>query len=110
MAYWRAKRGTASILRSLATCRSGFFPVVRSNRSGGFYCSEYWGRRCPQSFWDVAWYWKGGVIYYGGIVGSGCLFRYKRSCVRLPYHVAIHVLSPFDRRLVRCSAASWLFS
>ena len=34
-----------------------------------FYCIEYWGRDI-QSLWEALQYWKGGIVYYGGIVGG----------------------------------------
>ena len=34
-----------------------------------FYCFQYWGRDI-NSLWDVLQYWKGGIVYYGGILGA----------------------------------------
>jgi phosphatidylglycerol---prolipoprotein diacylglyceryl transferase len=38
-----------------------------------FYCFEYWGDDI-KSVWDVVQYWKGGIVYYGGIVGGSLAF------------------------------------
>ena len=34
-----------------------------------FYCIQYWGRGID-SLLDVVQYWKGGIVYYGGILGG----------------------------------------
>ena len=43
-----------------------------------FYCFEYWGTDI-HSLWDVFQYWKGGIVYYGGIVGGIVGFFVYRS-------------------------------
>jgi phosphatidylglycerol:prolipoprotein diacylglycerol transferase len=52
-----------------------------------FYCIEYWGTRIT-SIWDAFQYWKGGIVYYGGIIGGTAAFfvyRYFRPFPLRPY-------------------------
>ena len=51
-----------------------------------FYCIEYWGT--DQEVWDVVQYWKGGIVYYGGILGGSLAFfvyRHFRPFPLRPY-------------------------
>jgi phosphatidylglycerol:prolipoprotein diacylglycerol transferase len=48
-----------------------------------FYCFEYWGGEIKTA-WDVVQYWKGGVVYYGGIVGGLLAFLSIGGCDRFP--------------------------
>ena len=38
-----------------------------------FYCFQYWGRGI-NSLLDVLQYWKGGIVYYGGVLGGSIAF------------------------------------
>jgi phosphatidylglycerol---prolipoprotein diacylglyceryl transferase len=56
-----------------------------------FYCFEYWGEEI-KSVWDVVQYWKGGVVYYGGIIGGVAAFfayRWIRPFPLRPYMDAV---------------------
>ena len=56
-----------------------------------FYCFQYWGRGI-NSLLDVLQYWKGGIVYYGGVLGGSIAFfvyRYFRPFPLRPYLDAI---------------------
>ena len=67
LASWRAKREKLDpeVILDMA------FWVVFSGMVGArlFYCYEYWGQEI-KSVWDILQYWKGGIVFYGGIVGG----------------------------------------
>jgi phosphatidylglycerol---prolipoprotein diacylglyceryl transferase len=71
LAYWRAKRERLDpeVIGDMS------FWVFLFGLMGArlFYCVEYWGDEI-KSLWDVVQYWKGGVVYYGGIVGGVAAF------------------------------------
>jgi phosphatidylglycerol:prolipoprotein diacylglycerol transferase len=58
-----------------------------------FYCAEYWGDEI-KSLWDVVQYWKGGVVYYGGIVGGVAAFFVYRTLRPFPLRPYMDVLAP----------------
>jgi phosphatidylglycerol:prolipoprotein diacylglycerol transferase len=58
-----------------------------------FYCFEYWGEDI-KSLWDVAQYWKGGVVYYGGIVGGVAAFFFYWKIRPFPLRPYMDVLAP----------------
>ena len=56
-----------------------------------FYCVQYWGRGI-NTLLDVVQYWKGGIVYYGGVLGGSVAFfvyRYFRPFPLRPYLDAI---------------------
>jgi phosphatidylglycerol:prolipoprotein diacylglycerol transferase len=56
-----------------------------------FYCVQYWGDQV-KTVWDVVQYWKGGIVYYGGILGGVLAFfayRYFRPFPLRPYFDAL---------------------
>ena len=67
LAAWRAKRGKLDpdVILDMA------FWIVFSGMVGArlTYCYEYWGQDI-KSFWDILQYWKGGIVFYGGIIGG----------------------------------------
>ena len=67
LAYWRARRERLDpeVIGDMS------FWVFLFGLIGArlFYCIEYWGDDI-KTLWDVVQYWKGGVVYYGGIVGG----------------------------------------
>jgi phosphatidylglycerol:prolipoprotein diacylglycerol transferase len=58
-----------------------------------FYCFEYWGEDI-KTLWDVAQYWKGGVVYYGGIVGGVAAFFFYWKLRPFPVRPYMDVLAP----------------
>ena len=58
-----------------------------------FYCIEYWGEDI-KSLWDVVQYWKGGVVYYGGIVGGVAAFFFYWRLRPFPLRPYMDVLAP----------------
>jgi phosphatidylglycerol---prolipoprotein diacylglyceryl transferase len=91
LAYWRAKRerldpeviGDMSFWLFL-------FGLIGARL---FYCFEYWGGDI-KSLWDVAQYWKGGVVYYGGIVGGLAAFFVYRALRPFPLRPYMDVIAP----------------
>jgi phosphatidylglycerol:prolipoprotein diacylglycerol transferase len=63
-----------------------------------FYCFQYWGREI-HSLMDVVQFWKGGIVYYGGILGGAIAFLvYRHYLYRLnkpfPLRPYLDVLAP----------------
>ena len=58
-----------------------------------FYCYEYWGREI-KSVLDVVQYWKGGIVFYGGIVGGTIAFFVYRWFRPFPLRPYMDVLAP----------------
>ena len=58
-----------------------------------FYCIEYWGKDI-KSLWDVLQYWKGGIVYYGGILGGVAAFFVYRHFRPFPFRPYMDVLAP----------------
>jgi phosphatidylglycerol---prolipoprotein diacylglyceryl transferase len=58
-----------------------------------FYCIEYWGKDI-NSVGDVLQYWKGGIVYYGGILGASAAFLVFRHFRPFPFRPFLDVLAP----------------
>jgi phosphatidylglycerol---prolipoprotein diacylglyceryl transferase len=58
-----------------------------------FYCFEYWGVEI-NSLRDVLQYWKGGIVFYGGVVGSAIAFLIYRKLRPFPLRPYMDVLAP----------------
>jgi phosphatidylglycerol:prolipoprotein diacylglycerol transferase len=91
LAAWRAKRENLDpeVILDMA------FWVVFSGMVGArlFYCYEYWGQEI-KSFWDVLQYWKGGIVFYGGIVGGTIAFFVYRAYRPFPLRPYMDVIAP----------------
>jgi phosphatidylglycerol---prolipoprotein diacylglyceryl transferase len=58
-----------------------------------FYCVQYWGRGI-NNLLDVFQYWKGGIVYYGGIFGGVLAFLIYRKYRNLPLRPYLDALAP----------------
>jgi phosphatidylglycerol:prolipoprotein diacylglycerol transferase len=58
-----------------------------------FYCIQYWGRDID-SILDVFQYWKGGIVYYGGIFGGFLAFLIYCKVRKLPVRPYMDALTP----------------
>ncbi len=58
-----------------------------------FYCIQYWGRGI-NSILDVFQYWKGGIVYYGGIFGGVLAFLIYRRVRGFPLRPYLDALAP----------------
>jgi len=58
-----------------------------------FYCIQYWGRGID-SFLDIFQYWKGGIVYYGGIIGGVLAFLIYRRVRGFPLRPYLDALAP----------------
>ncbi|AMV39043.1 prolipoprotein diacylglyceryl transferase [Planctomyces sp. SH-PL62] len=58
-----------------------------------FYCIQYWGRGIDGVL-DVFQFWKGGIVYYGGIFGGVAAFFLYRWINRFPVRPYIDLLAP----------------
>jgi phosphatidylglycerol:prolipoprotein diacylglycerol transferase len=91
LAYWRARRERLDpeVIGDMS------FWVFLFGLIGArlFYCFEYWGDDI-KSLWDVAQYWKGGVVYYGGIVGGVAAFFFYWKLRPFPMRPYMDVLAP----------------
>ncbi len=91
LASWRAKREKLDpeVILDMA------FWVVFSGMVGArlFYCYEYWGQEI-KTFWDILQYWKGGIVFYGGIVGGSIAFLAYRRYRPFPLRPYMDVMAP----------------
>ena len=81
---------------SRSRCHHGHGLLGFSLRDGGarlFYCIEYWGTEI-QSLWEVLQYWKGGIVYYGGLIGGSVAFFVYRRMRPFPLRPYMDVLAP----------------
>jgi len=58
-----------------------------------FYSIQYWGRGI-NSLLDVVQYWKGGIVYYGGILGGAIAFFGFHHFRPFPLRPYFDVLAP----------------
>jgi phosphatidylglycerol:prolipoprotein diacylglycerol transferase len=58
-----------------------------------FYCVQYWGDKI-KTVWEVVQYWKGGIVYYGGILGGSLAFLVYRHFRPFPLRPYLDVLAP----------------
>jgi phosphatidylglycerol:prolipoprotein diacylglycerol transferase len=91
LAAWRARREKLDpeVILDMA------FWVCFSGMVGArlFYCYEYWGYEI-KSVWDVLQYWKGGIVFYGGIVGGTIAFFVYRWYRPFPLRPYMDVMAP----------------
>jgi phosphatidylglycerol:prolipoprotein diacylglycerol transferase len=91
LAYWRARREhlDPEVIADMS------FWVFLFGLMGArlFYCFEYWGDEI-KTVWDVVQYWKGGVVYYGGIIGGVIAFFVYRWLRPFPLRPYMDVLAP----------------
>ncbi len=91
LASWRAKREKLDpeVILDMA------FWVVFSGMVGArlFYCYEYWGQEI-KTFWDILQYWKGGIVFYGGVVGGSIAFLVYRRYRPFPLRPYMDVMAP----------------
>jgi phosphatidylglycerol:prolipoprotein diacylglycerol transferase len=59
-----------------------------------FYCVEYWGTPQMKSVWDAFQYWKGGIVFYGGIIGGSIAFFVYRHFRPFPLRPYMDALAP----------------
>lgn len=91
LACWRARREKLDpdVIMDMS------FWVVFFGMVGArlFYCVEYWGVEI-KSLWDVLQYWKGGIVFYGGVIGSTLAFFIYRRLRPFPLRPYMDVLAP----------------
>jgi phosphatidylglycerol:prolipoprotein diacylglycerol transferase len=91
LAWWRARREhlDPEVIIDMAfwVCLFGMIGARL------FYCIEYWGQEI-KSLWDVVQYWKGGIVFYGGIVGGTVSFLVYRRLRPFPLRPYMDVLAP----------------
>ncbi len=58
-----------------------------------FYCVEYWGVEV-KSLWQALQFWKGGIVYYGGIIGGVLAGLVYRQFHPFPLRPFLDVLAP----------------
>jgi phosphatidylglycerol:prolipoprotein diacylglycerol transferase len=91
LAWWRARRERLDpeIIMDMA------FWVFLFGMVGArlFYCIEYWGTEI-KTVWEVVQYWKGGIVFYGGLIGSVIAFFVYRRLRPFPLRPYMDVLAP----------------
>lgn len=58
-----------------------------------FYCIQYWGHGI-NSLLDVVQYWKGGIVYYGGVLGGILAFFAYHRFNPFPLRPVMDALAP----------------
>jgi phosphatidylglycerol:prolipoprotein diacylglycerol transferase len=91
LAWWRCKREglDAEVIPDMALWV--FLCGLVGART--FYCIEYWGRDV-HNLWEAFQYWKGGIVYYGGIVGGVIGFFVYRWRHPFPVRPYLDALAP----------------
>jgi phosphatidylglycerol:prolipoprotein diacylglycerol transferase len=91
LAWWRARREglDPEVIMDMA------FWVFLLGMVGArlFYCIEYWGTEI-KNIWEVLQYWKGGIVFYGGLIGSVLAFFVYRRAHPFPLRPYMDVLAP----------------
>ena len=91
LAAWRARREKLDPDVILDMAFWIFFTGLVGARL--FYCIEYWGDQV-KTVWDVVQYWKGGIVYYGGILGGSLAFFVYRHFRPFPLRPYLDALAP----------------
>jgi phosphatidylglycerol:prolipoprotein diacylglycerol transferase len=91
LAWWRARREglDPDVVLDMA------FWVFLSGLIGArtFYCIEFWGRDI-HNLLEAFQYWKGGIVYYGGIIGGTMGFFAYRWFHPFPVRAYLDVVAP----------------
>ena len=91
LAAWRARREKLNPDVILDMAFWVFFIGLIGARL--FYCIQYWGDQV-KTVWDVVQYWKGGIVYYGGILGGSLAFLVYRHFRPFPLRPYLDALAP----------------
>jgi phosphatidylglycerol:prolipoprotein diacylglycerol transferase len=91
LATWRARREKLDPDVILDMAFWIFFMGLVGARL--FYCIQYWGHGID-SMLDVVQYWKGGIVYYGGILGGVIAFFVYRHYRPFPLRPYLDALAP----------------
>jgi phosphatidylglycerol:prolipoprotein diacylglycerol transferase len=91
MATWRARREKLDPEIILDMAFWLFLVGIVGARL--FYCFQYWGRGI-NSWLDVIQYWKGGLVYYGGILGGAIAFFVYRHFRPFPLRPYLDTMAP----------------
>jgi phosphatidylglycerol---prolipoprotein diacylglyceryl transferase len=91
LAWWRARREG---LDGDVILDMGFWIFVAGLIGARtFYCIEYWGRDI-HNLLEAFQYWKGGIVYYGGIVGGTIGFFTYRWFYPFPLRPYLDAIAP----------------
>ena len=91
LATWRARREKLDPEVILDMAFWIFFIGLAGARL--FYCIQYWGKGID-SLLDVVQYWKGGIVFYGGILGGVLAFFVYRHFRPFPLRPYLDVMAP----------------
>jgi phosphatidylglycerol---prolipoprotein diacylglyceryl transferase len=91
LAWWRARREG---LDGDVILDMGFWIFVAGLVGARtFYCIEYWGKDI-HNLLEAFQYWRGGIVYYGGIVGGVIGFFAYRWFYPFPLRPYLDVVAP----------------
>ena len=91
LATWRARREKLNPDVILDMAFWIFFIGLVGARL--FYCIQYWGRGI-NNLLDVLQYWKGGMVYYGGVLGGSIAFFVYRHFRPFPLRPYLDAIAP----------------
>jgi phosphatidylglycerol:prolipoprotein diacylglycerol transferase len=91
LATWRAKKEglDPEVILDMA------FWVFLGGLAGArlFYVVQYWGRSI-HGFWEIFQFWKGGIVFYGSIIGGAVAFFVYRGLRPFPLRPFLDVVAP----------------
>ena len=91
LAWWRARREG---LDGDVILDMGFWIFIAGLVGARvFYCIEYWGTDI-HNLWEALQYWRGGIVYYGSIVGGVAGFFVYRWFYPFPLRPYLDVIAP----------------
>lgn len=91
LAWWRARREG---LDGDVILDMGFWIFVAGLVGARtLYCIEYWGKDI-HNLWEAFQYWRGGIVYYGGVAGGIVGFYAYRLFYPFPLRPYIDAIAP----------------
>jgi phosphatidylglycerol---prolipoprotein diacylglyceryl transferase len=91
LAWWRARR--EGLDGDVLLDMSFWIFVVGLVGARTFFCIEYWGRDI-KNLLEAFQYWRGGIVYYGGVVGATVGFFAYRWFYPFPLRPYMDAIAP----------------
>jgi phosphatidylglycerol:prolipoprotein diacylglycerol transferase len=91
LACWRARK--EKLDPEIVMDMSFWVVLIGMVGARALYCIEYWGVEI-KNLWEVLQYWKGGIVFYGGVIGSTVAFLIYRRLRPFPLRPYMDVLAP----------------
>ena len=59
----------------------------------GLYVAQYWGTKVT-TFWEIFEIWKGGIVFYGSVIGGVVAFLVYRGFRAFPVRAVLDAIAP----------------